>query len=96
MQPSRGKRGKTKKPSRNDAYWQRLKQEFQTCVYENSGAYRELNGDRSPKITEIANEIEETEQVLLTDKHRELRKVGYFEANVPDHQKYLRALGHGK
>jgi hypothetical protein len=87
-------KGQRKKTSHNEAYWQRLREQFKTCDYDNAGAYQKINCELSAPMQVLADEIEEMEQVLLTDKHQELRKVGYFEANVPDHQQYLRA--HGK
>ena len=62
MQPARG--GKKKQSNHNDKYWERLREQFQTCRYDHSGAYCQIGNGKNKEIAAMAADINTVEETL--------------------------------
>jgi hypothetical protein len=77
-------KGRIKTNSHDQAYWDRLKTQFESCDYDHSGAYRTFNGGRTPEMAELAASINEVEGILQGTRYQDLRKRDYFKPDRPD------------
>jgi hypothetical protein len=76
MKPARGK--KINRANHDDNYWRRLKEQFATCSYDHSGAYRQYGNGRSRAMRKMAKSIDKTEKILQGEKYRELLADDHF------------------
>lgn len=82
MKANSGKE-KRKGNSHNLRYWTRLQQQFMTCAYDHTGAYSELRErKKSPEMTTLQQHLELAEQIMRTERYKNLRKRMAFAHNT--------------
>jgi hypothetical protein len=76
--------GRQKANTHSDAYWDRLRSEFQNCEYGHSGAYNEIHDHRSAEIVDLERRIDENEAILNSPLYQHMKTMGEFRTRASD------------
>lgn len=77
-------KGKGKANSHNGEYWARLRKQFKTCHYDQSGAYAAQRQIKSQAMTELQTRLDNTEQNLQSATYQHLKNTGNFYPRTSD------------
>lgn len=91
MLPARGNKKKGS-AGQGDKYWQRLRKEFETCQYNQSGAYGAYNGIRTEGMAEVEARIDRVEVVIKSQKFKRQLDEGGFNDRLSRVYRYGRKL----
>lgn len=81
---------KRKGNSHNVRYWMKLKKQFRTCAYDHTGAYSELRQrEVSPEMKKFKRYLELTEQIMASDRYKQLRDRMAYGKNTDRLQRVL-------
>ena len=84
--------GRARSNRHDEAYWDRLRRQFQNCEYDHSGAYAEYGPRRVNGVTEIEIRMENTEQNLNSATYQHMNHLGEFHPKASDRLLHLTKL----
>ena len=87
--------GRARSNRHDDAYWQRLRRQFENCEYDHTGAYSEYGPRRVNGVTEIEERMEHTEANLNSKTYQHMKHLGEFHPRSSDRLLHLSKLKFG-
>ena len=68
----------------NSAYWDKLRRQFESCSYANSGAYRSTGNGKSEEMSQLETDINSTEESVQHPTYAHMKRHGHFRPRASD------------